>query len=102
MYYTVHDNQLSNGKNTNTLYSKSQTFSLIPAGNYVLWHICTKQELWRQKKRPLLGNSMVTTLGVFYTVRATFPQQQGCRQQQELLEVVISMRPSLRRLHRES
>jgi hypothetical protein len=28
----------------------------------ILWHICSKEELWSQQRRPLLGNGYVNTL----------------------------------------
>jgi hypothetical protein len=36
-----------------------------------MWHICSKQELWGQKKRPLPGNSKVTTRDSVFSMRST-------------------------------
>jgi hypothetical protein len=91
----------------------------------ILRHICSKRELWSQKKCPLLGNSTVTYdrcflygpchvptesyvrnkagtvgSGVFYMVRATFLQQVMHATMEELLEAVFSIR-SVPRSHSE-
>lgn len=43
------------GEGQDSGYTTSRIYSVI------LWHICSDQEMWRQKERHLLGNSMVTT-----------------------------------------
>jgi hypothetical protein len=61
-----------------------------------MWHICSKQELWSHRKRPLLGNSMVTTSDPVFSMRFA-PRSHATID--ELLEAVFPMRcaPRLRK-----